>query len=236
MAFTIFLLHSFTSLPDQRLECRGSTINTPIDRRCEYVPPCGGTRSRLLYTLMEWVYGKMSVQLSRPNSLPSALHVADYMLATAKLDYGLDLDQLQLNKLLHITNGFVLQKRDDPAFHNDVEAWKYGPVIRIVWETYRDWSDHPIGTLAMCRTPLSNTDAAVGRRAEILGIIGRDVASVVGGVLRKYGRCTGTKLTAMTHRKGTPWSKSYRRGYDVVIPTKTISEFYRNLSKHDDGR
>ena len=63
--------------------------------------------------------------------LPSATHVADYMLSSATLDYGLNLDQLQLNKLLYITNGFVLQDRDEPAFHNPVERGStgrsYGP-------------------------------------------------------------------------------------------------------------
>ena len=178
----------------------------------------------------------MYAQPPRATRIPSAIHVADYMLVTAKIDYGLDLDQLQLNKLLYITNGFVLQKRNDPAFHNDIEAWKYGPVIRTVWETYRDWGDIPIGALAMCRTRLDETDAVIERRSELLKIIGRDVAGVVGGVLRKYGEYTGVQLMNMTHRRGTPWSKTYRRGYDDVIPTESIIKFYRNLSKRDDGR
>ena len=167
------------------------------------------------------------------NRLPSATHVADYMLASATLDYGLNLDQLQLNKLLYITNGFVLQDRDEPAFHNPVEAWKYGPVIRTVWEAYNDWGNTPIGVLDMCRTPLGNKTETIKRRDELLKIIGRDVAGVVGGVLEEYGQCTGGELVDMTHRKGTPWSDAYRRGRNNVIPTESIANFYRSLSNHN---
>lgn len=167
------------------------------------------------------------------NRLPSATHVADYMLASATLDYGLNLDQLQLNKLLYIANGFVLQDRDEPAFHNDVEAWKYGPVIRAVWEAYNNWGDTPIRMLDMCRTPLDDKAKVAGRRDELLKIIGTDVASVVGSVLEAYGRCTGGELVDMTHRKGTPWSDAYRRGRNNVIPTGSITSFYRNLHNHN---
>ncbi len=170
------------------------------------------------------------------NGLPSALHVADYMLATAKLDHDLDLDQLQLNKLLYITNGFVLRDRDDPAFHNDIEAWKYGPVIRAAWETYRDWGRSPIGRLEMCRTPLDDTDMVAKRRMELFEIIEDDTASVVGGVLHEYGQCTGGDLVHMTHKEGTPWDHAYKPGRDNVISTKSITEFYRQLSKYDDAR
>ena len=99
------------------------------------------------------------------------------MLATAKLDHGLNLDQLQLNKQLYFTNGFVLQRQDEPAFYNPIEAWKYGPVIRTVWETYQGWGRTPIGMLDMCRTSLDNRDAAVGRRTELLEIIGAKAVS-----------------------------------------------------------
>lgn len=173
------------------------------------------------------------MSLSVANSLPSATHVADYMLASAVLDYGLNLDQLQLNKLLYIANGFVLQDRDEPAFHNPVEAWKYGPVIRTVWETYNNWGDAPIRMLDMCRTSLGNKAEVARRRNELLKIIGRDVAGIVGGVLEGYGRCTGGELVDMTHRKGTPWSDAYRPGRNNVIPTESITRFYRNLSNHN---
>ena len=174
----------------------------------------------------------MSSQLHH-NRPPTALQVADYMLATAKLDYGLNLDQLQLNKMLYMVNGFVLKDRDEPAFRNPVEAWKYGPVIRMVWETYKDWGDKQIDTLDMCLTSLDNTDALENRRTEMFKIIGQKVAGIVSGVIHEYGTCTGGELIDITHRKGTPWAKAYKPGRNNIIPKEAIAKFYRNISSHD---
>ena len=102
-----------------------------------------------------------------------------------------------------------------------------------MWEAYNDWGDTAIGVLDMCRTPLSNRVETVKRRDELLKIIGSDVASVVGGVLEEYGRCTGGELVDMTHRKGTPWSDAYRRGRNNVIPTESIASFYRSIFNHN---
>lgn len=165
--------------------------------------------------------------------LPSASHVADYMLATARLDYDMELDQLQLVKLVYLTNGFVLQVRDEPAFHNPVEAWKYGPVVRSVREAYRHWGDAPIGVLDICRTALDDTDAVAKRRMQLLDILGREVAGTASGVLEQYGRCTGGELIDITHRRDTPWGRAYRPGSNQIIPTESIASFYRRLSEHN---
>ena len=164
--------------------------------------------------------------------LPSVTHVADYMLATATLDYDITLDELQLNKLLYITNGFVLQKRDQPAFHNPIEAWKYGPVIRTIRETYGR-HEGCLKTLELSRTNLSDREAVAKHRVHLLGIVGRDVAAVVGGVLEQYGRCTGGELTDMTHRDDTPWKAVYQPGFNRIIPTNQIAVFYRCLHEHN---
>ena len=75
--------------------------------------------------------------------LPSAGHVADCILISAKYRYDTDLDQMQLNKLCHLVNGFTLRERKDPAFYSIVEAWKYGPVIPEVYEAYKHYGRIP---------------------------------------------------------------------------------------------
>lgn len=164
--------------------------------------------------------------------LPSVTHVADYMLATAALDHDIGLDELQLNKLLYLVNGFVLQERDQPAFHNPIEAWKYGPVIRMVRETYGRHEGR-LKMLELSRTSLADREAVAKHRAHLLGIISRDVAEVVGGVLDQYGRCTGGELVDMTHRNDTPWKAVYQPGFNRIIPTNQIAVFYRRLNEHN---
>ena len=170
------------------------------------------------------------------SNLPGAYHVADYILATAKLDLGIELDQLQLNKLCYLVNGFTLRERDEPAFHNDIEAWRYGPVVPAVYETYRMYGNEPITALDLCRTPLTDEHAISKRWEELIQIIGQEVAAIAYGVVREYGKCTGWELVDMTHKKRTPWKKAYRPGHNNIIPTDAIRRFYRKLKPDDQHR
>ena len=88
----------------------------------------------------------------------------------------------------------------------------------------------------MCYTLLDDTDTVTKRRLDLFKIIGEDVAGVAGGVLKGYGKYTGSELIDMTHRNGTPWHKAYKLGRDNVITTKSIAKFYRHLSVYDDAR
>lgn len=168
--------------------------------------------------------------------LPGAHHISDYLLATAKLEHDIDLDQLQLNKLCYLVNGFTLRERDEPAFYNDVEAWKYGPVVPEVYKMYRVYGDKPITKLDICRTPLDDSEAVRARQEDLISIIGDEIASISSGVLKAYGQCTGGQLILMTHSKNTPWKKAYKPGRNNVIPTKEIKQFYRNLDAYDVRR
>lgn len=168
--------------------------------------------------------------------LPSADQVADFMLGMAKMYHDVKLDPLQLNKLCYLVNGFVLREREDPAFYDDIEAWKYGPVIPTVYHKYKIHGDGKIPRLAMCRTSLDDREALHKRCTELADIIGEEVAATTRGVLKEYSKFDGVTLMAMTHGKDTPWKKAFKAGQNKVITTGTIKEFYRNLSTNDRKR
>lgn len=168
--------------------------------------------------------------------LPGAHHIADYLLATAKLDYGVNLDQLQINRFCYLVNGFVLQDRDEPAFYNKIEAWRYGPVIPEVYDMFKSYENNSITHLDLCRTPLNNQDKVSKRWEELISVIGRDVASIASGVIRSYIDCDNGLLVGMTRMKGSPWKKAYRPGHNNVIRTKNIKKFYRDLDEEDAMR
>lgn len=169
--------------------------------------------------------------------LPSANHIADCILATSNLYYEIELDQLQLNKHCYLVNGFTLKERDEPAFYNNVEAWRYGPVIPEVYSAYKYYEDKKITHLEMCRTSLLDNREKVSERWDkLVKIIGEDVVAVISGVLKQYGKYTGGQLVEMTHGNDTPWKKVYRPGHNKIINTDIIKNFYRRLRADDIGR
>ena len=160
--------------------------------------------------------------------LPGALHIADCLLITAKFK-DIELDMLQLNKLCYLVDGFTLQERQEPAFNSDIEAWKYGPVIPSIYQSFKYFGEEKIDQLELCRTMLDNREKIQSRYNNLVKIIGDHVAAIISGVVNEYGKLTGGQLVGMTHMKDTPWSKNYRAGRNNAIPTKDIRNFYRNL-------
>lgn len=140
-----------------------------------------------------------------------ALNVANYLLAKSAPNGGLD--ALQTLKLSYIADGFVLGLLDQSLIEDDVEAWKYGPVIRKIY------SSLPAGT-----TKVSTIGNGVA--APLQG----DVQAVVDDVFQKYGSLSGVWLSSLTHREGTPWDLTWKRfGKNSIIPRELIQTHYRKI-------
>jgi uncharacterized phage-associated protein len=69
----------------------------------------------------------------------TALQIARYFINkglsekdTAKLT------QLKLQKILYYAQGWHLANYDKPLFEDPIEAWKYGPAIRSIYQEFKD--------------------------------------------------------------------------------------------------
>ena len=60
-------------------------------------------------------------------------HIANYFIENGKYD------NFTLNKLVYITKGFALATLDDGLFEEEVEAWKYGPVISSLYHEFKQF-------------------------------------------------------------------------------------------------
>ena len=64
--------------------------------------------------------------------------VANYLLSLADPLEGDLISHLKLQKLLYYSQGVSLALRNQPLFNNKILAWAHGPVVREVWEYYKD--------------------------------------------------------------------------------------------------
>lgn len=146
------------------------------------------------------------------------LDIADEVLRSAKTR-GIALTPLQLMKLVYITYGWYWANRDEPLFTNDIEAWKYGPVIPDLYHATKHYG----------REKIPHDLIADGIATE------EDTRAFVDKVLDQYGSLSGIALSNLTHRKGTPWSKVYRDGFfGLDIPPDLIRMHYKR--ELDDRR
>lgn len=155
----------------------------------------------------------------------SSLLVADYLIANG----GGRLTPLQVIKMAYISHGYTLALLEYPLVPDEIEAWRYGPVIPSIYNFLKVYGGSPITKLLYCGTA-AGTDSVGERKEFFRRVFPDEVSSILDRVLEVYGPLTGIDLLKLTHKKGSPWSKCYKKGKRrIVIPNKAIKEHYESL-------
>lgn len=149
----------------------------------------------------------------------STLAVANYFLR--KLPG--EISPMKLLKLVYISHGWHLALTDQPLVGEDIQAWKYGPVIASLYQRFRDYGNGAI--------PSPPADPEFNNPK---------VASLLNSVWDGYRKFTATQLSSMTHAEGTPWFETWENGgkhiLGAVIPESLIKKHYKEkLAKIRNG-
>jgi uncharacterized phage-associated protein len=136
---------------------------------------------------------------------------------------GNPLTNMQIQKLVYIAHGYSRAILHRPLIRQRVEAWRYGPVIKDLYNDLREYGAGLV-TKPIEKVPkevLSETDKAL-----------------VQTVLNAYGKFSGPQLSTMTHQKGTPWADVYdpeSQFHDTDIPDHLIEKYYSKLLEERGG-
>ena len=122
------------------------------------------------------------------------------------------LTPMQILKLVYISHGWMLGLHHRPLFNENVEVWKYGPVVPGVYRKYKEFRGNPI-------------DNPGKDHKEDMESSKRDV---IGQVFDKYATYTGIELSELTHQEGSPWDTARKARMDI-IPNDLIQTYYRKL-------
>src|SRR3954471_5859372 len=118
--------------------------------------------------------------------------IAKWFIHRAHAD-GEYLTQMKLQKLVYIAHGWRLGVYGKRLITDEVEAWKWGPVIRSLYREYADFGSQPITGLLRSAKPL------VSKSAE----------SIMEKVWEVYRRYTASELSLLTRQPDTPWSNAF---------------------------
>ena len=152
--------------------------------------------------------------ISPPNI--TVFHIADWFLARAKED-GKPLKHMKLQKLVYFAYGwyYAFYDHDVPLFEEEIYAWRYGPVVKDLYEKYKSFGSAPI-IPEICEDHTFD----------------EDVSRILRHVWNLYAACSGYQLSEITHRPDAPWSKAYRRNewipYATIKP-ELIREYFQTL-------
>src|SRR5690606_228114 len=103
-----------------------------------------------------------------------------------------------------------------PLIDEEVEAWKYGPVVPSLYRAVKQYRSNPV-------------EKVMGAKQRVFS---PEELNVMDGVTQFYGKHTAVALSSATHRAGTPWSETWDRfSFNTAISNDLIESFYSSLLK-----
>ena len=143
----------------------------------------------------------------------TALQVADRIVRWAQSD-GTQITPLQVQKLTYLCQGWALGLDHGPLFTDDVEAWRYGPVVSSVYHALKQYGGQPV------QRPIS----------EVAFPMSDDDERVIRIVWKAFGQFDGMQLSRMTHGLGGPWEQVCQGNpRSQTIPVPIIHSYFEGL-------
>ncbi|HFG2079664.1 TPA: Panacea domain-containing protein [Vibrio cholerae] len=141
-----------------------------------------------------------------------AIDIANWFINQFDKESGDVVTHLKIQKLLYYAEAWTQLLLDKNLFKEDIEAWAHGPVVREVFNEFRDYGWEP----------LTMTDA--------LTEIDAEVEDVLLQVMSAYGEASAKTLENMTH-KDKPWidargSLAPEARCNNVIPKPSIKAYF----------
>lgn len=139
----------------------------------------------------------------------SASDIAKYVVGKCTCDNS-PVTNLQLQKILYYLQVNFLQEKQYALFREDIEAWQFGPVVRVVYRRYCGYGSSSIYESEMPETQFSNEEI-----------------ELMNGVIKEKRSMKPWDLVRKTHEDGKPWDLIYRDGDGdrEVIPKDVIATY-----------
>ena len=148
----------------------------------------------------------------------SVFQIADYFINRSKSN-KLSINHTKIQKLCYISQGFTLALLNNFLFYEEIQAWKYGPVIPTLYEKLKKYKDQEI-TNPILPKPEEITDT--------------NTAQILDFVFKRYSTFTAGQLTRLTHETDTPWYEVWYKEEWATIPPKLIQNYYQSKYKLKD--
>jgi uncharacterized phage-associated protein len=133
---------------------------------------------------------------------------------------------MQLIKLVYIAHGWNLALRGEPLISDEIQAWKYGPVMPALYGLFKD----QLGK-RKCAVECINDEAVYLSDLDMV-ISDCDISPFAQILLNKvyvrFKDMSGKELSDMTHKSDTPWCRVWDdgSGRDRKIEDKETKAYY----------
>jgi len=159
----------------------------------------------------------------------SAKAVANYFLELATRD-DVQLTQMKLQKLVYYAHGWHLGLGHGPLLDEVIQAWSFGPVVRSLYNEFRDFGSDAITRMATRVTVVPGKNFALH---ETTPKVDDAIKPFLEKIWEVYGGISAIPLSRMTHAEGTPWHRVWQKfGGQIpkyaTIPDEWIEEHFKS--------
>lgn len=134
----------------------------------------------------------------------SAIETAKYFIRLAEQEPEPELlTHLHIQKLLYYAQGWSVAWCRKPLFGEPIEAWRHGPVVRSVWNEFREYGS-----------------AALSSAGDVA--LDESDSRLIQAVWESYKKYSATELRNMTHDE-PPWRKAWGNRSPDDTGSETIS-------------
>ena len=140
----------------------------------------------------------------------SSLHIARYFLEKSKELSEPGLSLMKIIKLVYLAEGWHLGIYGKRLIKDDIQAWKYGPVVPTIYDVFKEFAKEGIPFDISQFLPKADFDENETRFLDF--------------IWRSYGKYSEIKLSALTHADNTPWYNTWNGERDSRLTKATISK------------
>lgn len=142
----------------------------------------------------------------------SAIQVAKFFISRYVGDKNRGIEPIKLQKLVYISYGWCWAALEKELFPDEIQAWKYGPVIPAIWNEFKD--DRSTSNYQISIESLS---------------IEKEIEELLEKIYNVYIKEKSALMVSITYAPGTPWSLVYDGGHDKEIPKHVIRYYFEAL-------
>lgn len=127
-----------------------------------------------------------------------------------------EITPMKLQKLLYITYKEYLSTTGTKLFNEPFEAWRYGPVVRCVYDEFKSFGSRPITEYAK---------DAEGKAFMVSEALDPKLKNILDDVFARYGDESGIELSKLTHTNmKSAWKKSINENRNVLGDGDIVEE------------
>lgn len=138
------------------------------------------------------------------------LEIAKKIIANTDESQGEIISNLKLQKILYYMQGFFIAVFDKKLFDEEFEAWQYGPVVRTMYNHFKDFGS---GAITL-------------KEGEQIVELTEEENELFKEVMLEYGQFSAIKLMNMTHAE-LPWKKVFNENPQGEISYDLLKEYFK---------